>query len=461
MGFRRKKKIGYANSPVSKRRLGLFFITLMALVTLGIQYSIYKSIIAVTIGLTFIFGFQAALRFVASLVSKPKTAEKTIPETWPIYTVLVPIFKEAHMVEQLMSGLSKIDYPVERLEIMMICEKIDPFTISMVEKFLHPPFKLVIVPKGTPQTKPRALNFAMLEAEGDFVTIYDAEDIPHPQQLKGAIQAFLADPNLGALQAPLDYRNSDDNWLTRQFSLEYSALFHVWIPFLVSAKLPFPLGGTSNHIRRSALGKGWDSHNVTEDADLSFRLAAEGWGFGYIDLPTDKEAVSGWRNWHFQRVRWMKGYMQTWLVHMSTPFAPGGTAGFKRFAILQLTIGLTLLNGFFHLPILFFIAYILIRQGISGVALYIPFPFLFGLLFCYLFGLVIGGVGAMRARKPKLMLSVIWMPFYWLALFPPTVHALWELGTRPFFWHKTLHGVRRRASTPNTINAVPNYDAFG
>ena len=67
----------------------------------------------------------------------------------------------------------------------------------------------------------------------------------------------------------------------------------------------------SPHIRRSALDEvgGWDSYNVTEDADLSFRLAAKGCSFGYVDFPTDEEAVSDWRSWHYQRVRWMKGYM--------------------------------------------------------------------------------------------------------------------------------------------------------
>lgn len=219
----------------------------------------------------------------------------------------------------------------------------------------------------------------------------------------------------------------------------------------------------SPHIRRSALDEvgGWDSYNVTEDADLSFRLAAKGCSFGYVDFPTDEEAVSDWRSWHYQRVRWMKGYMQTWLVHMSAPFAPGGIDGLKRFFILQFTIGLTLLNGFFHLPILLFIIFILGRQLMDGAALYIPLPFLFSLFFCYCFGIFIGLIGARRARKPKLIVSILWMPLYWLALFLPTVHALWELGTRPFLWHKTLHGVRRRATKLGNVNADHNYDAFG
>ena len=122
------------------------------------------------------------------------------------------------------------------------------------------------------------------------MTIYDAEDRPHPNQLLAAIAAFEARPDWAAVQAPLEYFNDDDNWLTRQFTLEYAALFHVWVPFLVRLNLPFPLGGTSNHMRRSALEAvgGWDSHNVTEDADLSFRLAAHGHNIGYIHPPTQE-----------------------------------------------------------------------------------------------------------------------------------------------------------------------------
>ena len=125
----------------------------------------------------------------------------------------------------------------------------DPITTAAVAKALRPPFRQIIVPKGTPQTKPRALNFALKSSRADFVTIYDAEDRPHPDQLLAALAAFEARPEWAAVQAPLDYFNHDDNWLTRQFALEYSALFHVWVPFLVRLGLPFPLGGTSNHMR--------------------------------------------------------------------------------------------------------------------------------------------------------------------------------------------------------------------
>lgn len=456
----REIKIGYANETLANYFIPIVLI-LGALFALGLYLSSYKTVILVTSIMAFICTFQAALRLLACLIEKPKLGIDTDPIIWPYYTALIPIFQEAHMVERLMSALDKINYPPGRLEIFMICEEVDPFTIAMVEKFLRPPFQLIIVPKGTPQTKPRALNYALKQSKGELITIFDAEDIPHPDQLKQAARAFLGDADIGALQAPLDYRNSNYNWITRQFSLEYCALFHVWLPFLVSANLPFPLGGTSNHVRRAALGQGWDAYNVTEDADISFRLAADGWRLGYIDRPTQEEAVETWRSWFFQRSRWMKGFMQTWCVHMRAPFIPKGKNGVKRFLILQLTIGLTLLNAFFHLPILIIMGWVILTQYLNSASIQIPAFFIGSIIVSYLAGIFIGIIGAIRAGKPKLIISAIGMPLYWVALFFPTMHALHELGRRPFFWHKTHHGVRGRVNSQTNIDTLPNYDAFG
>ena len=451
LNFEEKAEIGYANSPISKLTWIVFFLLLLAVFAFCVQASVYIAMLLISISIAVICFTHAILKIIATITSKPKTDIISNPSVWPFYTVLVPLFRESHMVEQLMQALENIDYPLERIEILMICESIDPTTISEVKQFIRPPFKLIIVPKGVPQTKPRALNYAMLEAKGDLVTIYDAEDIPHPTQLKFAAKAFADDLKLGAIQAPLNYLNADENWLTRQFALEYSALFHVWIPFLVTANLPFPLGGTSNHLRRQALdeiGGRWDSYNVTEDADLSFRLAAKGWNFGYINIPTGEEAVSSWRGWHYQRLRWIKGYMQTWLVHMRKPFAPAGQQGLKRFFILQLTVGLTLLNAMFHLPILLFLIWVMAHQYLQTSSVYVPIIFVVTLGFSYFAGILIAIMGAVRSNQHRLIFSVLAMPLYWLALFPPTVHALWELGTQPFFWHKTDHGVKGRSLPP-------------
>ena len=192
----------------------------------------------------------AGFRLAACLAAKPKDyGVAELSPALPKYTVLVPLFHEAQMIEQLMAGLDRLRYPPEKLEIILITEAVDHFTTAVVAEALRPPFRHIIVPKGTPQTKPRALNYALKSSKGEFVTIYDAEDRPHPDQLLAAIAAFEARPDWAAVQAPLEYFNDQDNWLTQQFSLEYAALFHVWVPFLVRLNLPFPLGGTSNHMR--------------------------------------------------------------------------------------------------------------------------------------------------------------------------------------------------------------------
>ena len=110
-------------------------------------------------------------------------------------------------------------------------------------------FQVLIAPPGTPQTKPRACNIALERAQGDLVVIYDAEDAPHPTQLREAAARFAADDGrLACLQAPLRIE-PDPRFLPDQFALEYAVLFEVFLPALARWRLPFPLGGTSNHFR--------------------------------------------------------------------------------------------------------------------------------------------------------------------------------------------------------------------
>lgn len=391
----------------------------------------------------------AAIRLVAILTPKPKNLGcAALTDDLPIYTVLVPLFHEAQMVEQLMNGLNALRYPREKLDIILITEAVDPITTQAVAAALRPPFRQVIVPKGTPQTKPRALNHALETSDAAFVTIYDAEDRPHPDQLLAAIAAFRARPDWAAVQAPLDYFNHDDNWLTRQFALEYAALFHVWVPFLSRLGLPFPLGGTSNHMRRGPLNDvgGWDAFNVTEDADLSFRLAANGHKIGYIHPPTQEEAVSIYRDWKLQRARWIKGYIQTWDVHMASPLAPGGMQGCLRFLTLQLTLGLTLLSILFYTPVIVGLPFIAAVLWWVNVPLDIGLTYSLTFLFSISVGGLIGIAGAHRAHKPSLIKSAASMPLYWLLLFRPALRAFAELKDKRFHWHKTRHGVSRPAN---------------
>lgn len=222
MGVRAYDKIGYADNRAPNTAIQILNLIGLIGLAIGLWLSWSHTLLNLTSAIAIISVVYAALRLTACIARKPKMTENPPIKEWPFYTVLVPLFREANMVPQLMTALSELDYPRDKLEILMICEAVDPPTIEEVRKRVGGCFHLVIVPPGTPQTKPRALNFAMDRARGEFVTIYDAEDVPHPGQLKAATYAFQADTTLGALQAPLDYANANTNALTRQFGLEYA-----------------------------------------------------------------------------------------------------------------------------------------------------------------------------------------------------------------------------------------------
>lgn len=169
----------------------------------------------------------------------------------PVYSVLVPLFNEAGTLDQLLGALGDFDYPADKLDIKIIVEEFDALTRSALRQFILPDhFEVIVVPAGTPRTKPRALNYGLLFARGELLTIYDAEDVPAPRQLRLCAEAFAtASPELACLQAQLTIYNGSENWLTRQFALEYGALFDQILPALASHNLPLPLGGTSNHFR--------------------------------------------------------------------------------------------------------------------------------------------------------------------------------------------------------------------
>jgi len=271
----------------------------------------------------------AVWRVVLILLSGAPPSQFPGPEVWPRYTVLAALHDEAEVVGQLIQRLSRIDYPPHRLEGLLILEAGDHDTIAAARAARRPDWlDVLVIPPGRPQTKPRALNHALALATGDLLTVYDAEDDPDPLQLREAAARFAADRpgRLACLQAPLRIRTPADPraaapFLDRQFAAEYASLFETALPGLARLGLPFPLGGTSNHFRVDVLRAvgGWDAWNVTEDADLGFRLWEHGYRLGVIGRPTWETPPGALTHWLPQRTRWLKGWMQTYLVHTRAP----------------------------------------------------------------------------------------------------------------------------------------------
>jgi cellulose synthase/poly-beta-1,6-N-acetylglucosamine synthase-like glycosyltransferase len=375
-------------------------------------------------------------------------ARETDDRKLPRYTVLVPAYGEANVIGELMGNLAKLDYPAEKLEVLVLLEADDEETIAAA-RAARPPatVRLVVVPDAEPRTKPKACNVGLFLARGDLLVIYDAEDRPEPDQLRKAVAAFEeAGEKTVCVQARLRYWNVRTNLLTRMFGLEYGYWFGAMLPGLDRLGLPIPLGGTSNHFRVDALRGlgGWDPHNVTEDADLGLRAAVEGYRVGVIDSDTDEEACAQVRPWIRQRTRWIKGYMQTALVHTRSPrrlIRQVGIVDSVGFLLLIAGTPLTFLLAPFlwvgtaawygfgepHLP--------LVDSGLFwGIAL-------FDLIVGNVIMIVLNVIAAVRDRGWRWAPFALLNPFYWVLHSVAAWRALIQLVRNPFYWEKTPHGL--------------------
>lgn len=378
------------------------------------------------------------------------TLSRSLPDDdLPKYSILVPLYDEAKIVPDLIAALFKIDYPERKLDVQMIVESADPETYAaLLEQTLPRHMRINVVPTTSPQTKPRALNHALASAKGDYVVVYDAEDIPDPKQLRQAAAQLMSNPKLGCVQACLNVYNPRESFLSRQFTIEYTALFDLLLPTLRWLGFPVPLGGTSNHFPRKvleALG-GWDAHNVTEDADLGICLARAGLEVEILHSTTWEEAPVTVANWMRQRTRWLKGWMQTYLVHMRRPSRLLNELGVRGFSGLQIFMGGVLLSVLVH-PWFYVFAAMDFWAAQSGAGLFDVHPALwwigfFNLIAGYCAGVALGCAAVIVRGWTDLALSSLWMPVYWLMISFAAYRALWQLLRRPFYWEKTVHRPR-------------------
>lgn len=402
-----------------------------------------------TFGLKWVLVWYGARRDIDIKVTE-QDLEQLREEDLPVYTVLVPMYREPESLPVLTNALRNLDYPRSKLDVKLILEADDRETIDAARNLgLEAFFEIIRVPPSQPRTKPKACNYALRFARGELVTIYDAEDKPEPSQLKQVVAAFnRADVDVACIQARLNYYNADENWLTRMFALEYTLWFDFYLPALEHLRIPIPLGGTSNHFRLRVLRSihAWDPFNVTEDADLGVRLVQQGYRVSVVNSTTLEEANVSIPNWIRQRSRWFKGYMQTWLVHMRDPVHLYRSTGLRGFLGFQFFIG----GGFIAAlaaPILWalFAAWLLVGPQ-AFEAVFPPALIHLGLLNLLLgngFLIYMTMVAAFKRDYFRLTPYALTVPFYWLLQSVAAYKGLWQLINRPFYWEKTKHGISK------------------
>ena len=448
-----------------------FFILLAIAVVVGFIFAPLDTAIVLTVASVLIYTGASLYKFLLFYEAFGRRRELVISmeelaaideRDLPVYTILVPLYREAEVLPRLVANLDALDYPRSKLEVLLLAEEDDEETIEAITSMgLAPHFKLVVVPDSQPKTKPKACNFGLTQANGRYVVIFDAEDQPDPDQLKKVYAGFeRVDDSVVCIQCKLNYFNTDQNFLTRFFSTEYALWFDLLLPGLDASGAPIPLGGTSNHFDRDVLLEigAWDPFNVTEDADLGMRLHKDGYKTGMLDSTTLEEANSALPNWLRQRSRWVKGYLQTYLVHMRHPFRLLREIGLKSWLSFQFIIGGTvilLLNPiFWALTTLFLLTQAgIIRDLFPGFVYYLASFQLFvgNFVFTYL-----AVAGTMQRRLFALTKFALFSPIYWGLMSIGAYRGFFQLMTRPFYWEKTEHGldIGRAAAPPPRTRSV-------
>lgn len=438
-----------------------FIILALGGVAASLASSTGQVLLAFSLAAGVFFAMAVAIRILALTPNVAPPRPRPAPlshDDLPVYSVLVPLFRETAVLNQLVGALMALNYPASKLDIKLILEEEDtPMQRAVMALPLPEHFDVIVVPAGKPQTKPRALNYALHFARGSLLTIYDCEDVPERDQLRRAAAIFAArEEELACLQAVLTHYNPNENWLTRQFTAEYAALFMLMLPHMAGSGLPLPLGGTSNHFRTRALvaAGGWDPFNVTEDADLGYRLSRLGHGTDTFSSRTYEEANSQVWNWMKQRRRWLKGFLHTWLVLMRHPLAllrETGPAGF--WVIQSMTLGVfasALLHPFLLAHALWFFlsgeARMQLAMPLHGVAIGLNGAIL---ILGYAAAMLCAVRGLRGLGRRRWFGTIATMPLYWFLMTPAAWLALWDFLVRPHHWHKTEHGLSAMLRRPS------------
>jgi cellulose synthase/poly-beta-1,6-N-acetylglucosamine synthase-like glycosyltransferase len=393
------------------------------------------------------------LIFRQGLAHRPLTVSdeeaRSIPDSrLPTYTILVPAYGEPEVIGELLDAMEQLEYPVDKLQILLLLEADDEATIMAAAACKDAEsITIVLVPPAEPRTKPKACNYGLLFATGDIVTIYDAEDLPEPLQLRRTVAAFhKSPPDVVCVQSKLRFHNSSQNLLTAWFTAEYNLWFGYLLPGMMQTGSPIPLGGTSNHLRREVLEElgGWDPFNVTEDADLGIRICAYGYRTMVLESTTLEEANSDPINWIRQRSRWYKGYLQTWLVHIRDPVALWRAIGGRAFIRSALVLGGTPIIAVLNIAFWLLTALWVLGQPPAVESLfpwYVFFPALVALVLGNGATLYMNLIAIREDDRGDLLGSAFSVPLFFLMMSVAAAKGVYQLVRNPSYWEKTAHGL--------------------
>jgi len=232
------------------------------------------------------------------------------------FTILLPARHEEHVYQTTIQKVYNLNYPKELMQIIAICREDDPGTITearaKIDELVDPNVQLLIF-NDKPINKPHGLNLGLKVAHGDIVTIFDAEDEPHPDILN-IINTTVLNDDVDVVQSGVQLMNHNTKWFCFLNVLEYFFWFKSSMHFFARVGM-IPLGGNTVFVRRGILEQlgGWDEYCLTEDADLGLRLSLMHARVRILyddEYVTREETPPTIQQFIKQRTRWNQGFIQ-------------------------------------------------------------------------------------------------------------------------------------------------------
>ncbi|ABL79125.1 glycosyltransferase family 2 protein [Thermofilum pendens] len=350
----------------------------------------------------------------------------------PRVTVIVPSKDEGRRVERCLNAILSSDYPLEKLEVIVVDASSDGYVEEIVRRAGERyPGAVRLIREEEPRGKPAALNRALREATGEVVAVFDADSVPERDAIRRAVK-HLEEPGVAAVQGKTLVLNERESVLARVASKEEKAWFHALIRGRERLGLFVPLTGSCQFVKRSALEEvgGWREDALAEDLELSMDLLARGYRVKYAnDVVSWQEAPTSLRSLAVQRNRWYRGYMEAFARHLRLALA--GRRGLDA-AILSAG------------PYLMALSLLAVAAWLASTALphvnhfSTPAALVAALNAVSLFSV---SVALALSERPVSAKNLAWVPViyaYWFTLSAVALHALAEIILRrPRVWRRT------------------------